>query len=96
MRSLVRATPKTCAKCKYSMGFGSQPGKVQTEDLPNRNVACNYLEIKGHSRIFEDRQIAYDPKFCDKYDPGDRQIIRKFSTINPVVEWPLGYCPHQE
>lgn len=67
MRALVKADQKVCRKCKYHMGFGSQPGGPR--DV-NRNVACNYIEITGHSRIFEHGKPAYDPEYCDKYIPG--------------------------
>lgn len=68
MRELVRATIKTCARCIYHQGVGSQPGKEQT----NYNICCNYLGATGHSRIFEHGVMAYDPKYCDKFETGKK------------------------
>ena len=58
-----------CACCKYRMGWGSQPSKKQKL---NNDVVCNYLDIKGHSRVFVNGQRAYDGNiYCDKFEPGD-------------------------
>ena len=58
MRVLVKADAKTCQKCKYHIGFGSQPGKEQKKAGHYKNVACNYLAIEGHSRIFENAEMT--------------------------------------
>ena len=71
MSKLIKVSAKTCQKCKYRMGFGSQPGKEQKEKGQCMNVACNYLCIEKHSRIFKNGKLAYDPKFCDKFKKGD-------------------------
>ena len=71
MNKLIKATSKTCEKCKYRMGFGSQPSKKQKDEGKLMNVACNYAKIMQHSRIFENGEMAYDPKFCDKFERGD-------------------------
>ena len=71
MRDLVKVSAKTCAKCKYRMGFGSQPSKKQKDEGHCMNVACNYIKIMQHSRIFENGEMAYDPKYCDKFEKGD-------------------------
>lgn len=95
MRQLVRATSATCRQCKWSMGFGSQPSRIQTEEVANNNIACDYLARCGHSRIFENREMAYDPIYCDKFEKGPREN----NIVQPVltrVGWPLGYNPYQE
>lgn len=69
---MIIVNPKICKSCKYHIGFGAQPGRLQTGSGENRNVACNYLTITGHSRIFENGELKYDPKYCDKYCPGAR------------------------
>lgn len=94
MRELVRATSGTCRKCKWSMGFGSQPGNCQTEATANNNIACDYLNRAKRSRIFEDGQMAYDPRYCDKFEKGPREN----NMVQPKMakEWPLGFNPYQE
>ena len=71
MSKLIKATAATCEKCKYRMGFGSQPSKIQKDNGHMMNVACNYAKIMQHSRIFENGVMAYDPQFCDKFESGD-------------------------
>lgn len=68
MGELVKIRPGLCASCIYRMGFGSQPNRPEKEYA---NVACNYLDITGHSRIFQDGEKAYDPRYCDKYEEGE-------------------------
>ena len=95
MRQLVKATSSTCRQCKWSMGFGSQPGRCQSEITANNNIACDYFARCGHSRIFEDGKMTYDPKYCDKFEKGPREN----NIIHPVLTkngWPLGYNPYQE
>ena len=70
MKKMIIVNPKICKSCKYHIGFGAQPGRLQTGSGENRNVACNYLTITGHSRIFENGELKYDPKYCDKYEKG--------------------------
>ena len=85
MSKLIRVSAKTCQKCKYRMGFGSQPGKEQKEKGQCMNVACNYLGIERHSRIFEDGKMAYDPKFCDKFKKGDvTDPEEEYETTFPI------------
>ena len=64
MRELVKATTEVCARCIYHQGVGSQPGKEQS----NNNICCNYYWTTGRSRIFEKGKMAYDPKYCDKFE----------------------------
>ena len=66
MGELIKCTKQKCAKCKYRCRFGTSPSGVQTV----YNFCCNYLEIMGHSRIFEDSSMQYDPKYCDKFEEG--------------------------
>ena len=69
MRELIRVSPEICAKCKYHFPFGANPGH---RECINRNIACNYKSITGHSRIFENGKMAYDPEFCDKFEQGEK------------------------
>ena len=85
MRVLVKADAKTCQKCKYHIGFGSQPGKAQKKAGHYKNVACNYLAIEGHSRIFENAEMTYDPKLCDKFEKGVEQTGAW--TSDNMTEW---------
>lgn len=62
MRKMVRATLDTCQKCQYRIGKETKRG---LSDF------CNYIGITGHSRIFEEGEMAYYPEFCDKYIPGE-------------------------
>ena len=71
MRGKVKLSVDICRSCKYHMGFGSQPGKQQIDEGHCKNVACNYMQIEKHSRIFKNGKMAYDPKYCDKYEEGD-------------------------
>ena len=75
MRELIKVGPEICARCKYHMPFGANPGH---RECMNRNIACNYKAITGHSRIFEKGKMAYAPEFCDKYEEGD---------VLPDYEW---------
>ena len=85
MRHLVKVCAKTCYACCYHMGFGSQPGKKQKEAGHSMNVACNYLSIEGHSRIYENGKKAYDPKYCDNFREGIPQS-EQWSSDN-MTEW---------
>ena len=88
MGTLIRVDARICASCRYRQGFGSQPGKEQTEAGHNMNFACNYQKIEGHSRIFVEGKLAYDPKFCDKYKRG-RMIL-------PEQEEERTFEPHSQ
>lgn len=70
MSKLRLANTELCSRCQYHSGFGSQPGKEQQQANHIRNIACNYLEITGHSRIFTPDGPTYDPKYCDKFEEG--------------------------
>jgi len=83
----IKVNSDICRTCKYRMGFGSNANHTTRS-----TVACNYLSLTGHSRIFEDGRLQMDPKFCDKYEPGDK--ITDFSEFtllpaNEVDEWLL-------
>ena len=78
MSELIKVSPKICQKCKYHMGFGAQPGR---EQRVVSNVCCNYADIEGHSRIFENGVRLYDPAYCDKFDPGTRKKGRSNITV---------------
>lgn len=68
---LIKLSQTVCLSCKYHMGVGTQPGKQQKEQGVLPNVGCDYQRIAGHSRIFVNGKKAYDPAYCDKYEPGD-------------------------
>ena len=66
MGELIKCTKYKCAKCKYRCRFGTAPSGKQTV----YNFCCNYLEVMGSSRIFENGSMKYDPKLCDKFEIG--------------------------
>lgn len=72
MRILVEATQATCFKCKWRSGIKGQC-----------NVTCDYRDRTGKSRIFEDGKLAYDPKYCDKYEEGEPVFEKKKFTVYP-------------
>ena len=67
MGELIKCTKYKCAKCKYRCRFGTAPSGKQTV----YNFCCNYLEVMGSSRIFENGSMKYDPKLCDKFEAGE-------------------------
>lgn len=75
MRELIKLSKRVCARCQYSMRAGASPGRDGENDF---NFCCNFLSIEGHSRIFEDGELAYDPHYCDKYKQG-KQIPSKIN-----------------
>lgn len=72
MEKLIKTKPSICRSCIYHQQFGCQQGRAYLEKYEFNNVACNYLAIMGHSRIFEDGKPTYDPKYCDKYKKGKK------------------------
>lgn len=64
MENLIRDNRKNCSRCKYRTKIGN-------------SMACNYSAIEGHSRIFQDGKLAYDPEYCDKFQKGAQIIQRK-------------------
>ena len=85
MGKLIKTKPSICRSCQYHMGFGCQQGKSCLEKYEFNNVACNYLAIMGHSRIFEDGKPTYDPKYCDKYEKG-KKIQREWKDAGIVFD----------
>lgn len=83
----IKVNAHICASCKYHMGFGSQPGKEQTEAGHNLNVACDYLNKEGHSRIFEKGKLRFAPEYCDKYERG--RAINDAWTSDNMNAWKL-------
>lgn len=67
MRDLIKLNKRVCAQCQYRMRAGASPGRDGDSDF---NYCCNYMEVEGHSRIFENGVKAYDAKYCDKYKRG--------------------------
>lgn len=66
--AIIRKISKSlCSKCQYRTMIGS-------------HLACNYLSIAGQSRIFQNRETAYDPTLCDKFKEGE-QIIPRVDAI---------------
>lgn len=82
MNELIKATHRVCNRCRYSMGFGSQPCNAEAPD----NICCNYMEIRGESRIFKDGKMAYNPAYCDKYEKGKR-IVLKMGRKGKILKW---------
>ena len=81
MRQLVKADRKTCKKCKYHTFMGNQPTKT------NDNICCDYWNIEGHSRVFENGYAAYDPAFCDKFDTGKRSRNNNAWNRDNMTMW---------
>ena len=67
LMKLIEINTTICWKCKYHTAFGPNPGH---RDCINNNVCCNYLYLTGQSRIFSHGVKRYDPKYCDKFEPG--------------------------
>ena len=77
---MVKVNSKVCARCKY---------RINVEQKP----CCNYIEVEGHSRIFEDGKPKYDPAYCDKYEAGPKSDKRSFDlTHNEYDEYELYRC----
>jgi hypothetical protein len=57
---MEKITKKLCSTCKYR-------GAME------QKISCNYMTCTGHSRIFQDGKMAYDPKYCDKYEKGRKK-----------------------
>ena len=53
---MVKINKNICGMCKYRSG------------LPEHG--CNYIMVKKHSRVYEDGKLAYDPRYCDKFERG--------------------------
>lgn len=66
---MVKTTPQTCAKCKYRCQI-------------DQRITCNYLAITNHSRVFVKGGAAYDPAYCDKYEPGKQ--LKQPRIFNPA------------
>lgn len=67
MGEAKKISKSLCSKCQYRTMIGS-------------HQACNYMAITGRSRIFQDKEAAYDPKLCDKFKEGE-QIIPRVDAI---------------
>lgn len=66
--AIIRKISKSlCSKCQYRTKVG-------------HHQACNYLAITGQSRIYQNRNAAYDPKLCDKFKAGE-QIIPRVDAV---------------
>lgn len=64
MRKIERSL---CATCKYRFKFGNYGH--------NGKNACNYLDIEGKSRIFEDGEKVVPDGYCDKYEKGAQALL---------------------
>ena len=64
-----------CATCKYRFKFGNWGH--------NGKNACNYLDVAGKSRIFENGEKVVPDGFCDKYEAGaqDRSVSRRWVQL---------------
>lgn len=76
MNGLKRCTTGLCKTCKYRTYFSGGIGYKARISGTTETIACNYMIITDHSRIFEDGKPQYDPKYCDKYEKGKPVRIR--------------------
>ena len=57
---MVKATQAVCKKCKY-----------RTDTNNGNGFICNYLTIKGHSRVFDDQgNMRLPVGYCDCFERG--------------------------
>lgn len=66
MGDLIKISKALCRKCKYHGGT-------------DQKLTCNYLACTGHSRIFDGREMKYDPKYCDKFEKG--KMLQPFKNM---------------
>lgn len=71
MAIIHKISKSLCSQCQYRTLIGS-------------HQACNYLAITGQSRIFQNREAAYDPTLCDKFKEGDQIIPRVDAVFLPA------------
>lgn len=46
---------------------------------------CNYADIKGHSRLFdEDGNKVVEKGYCDKYEEGDMKCMARGTPVKEV------------
>ena len=76
----IKISSEICSTCKYRMGFGSNGNRTT-----KNNVACNYLQIRHESRIFENGKLRIDPEYCDKYEEGDK-IPYDFGIVHAELD----------
>ena len=70
--AIIRKISKgLCSKCQYRTKVGV-------------HQACNYLAIEGRSRIYENREAAFDPTLCDKFKEGEQIIPRVDAVFAPA------------
>ena len=68
--AIIRKISKgLCSKCQYR----TKVGVLQ---------ACNYLAIEGRSRIYENREAAFDPTLCDKFKKGE--ALRPYKELTLI------------
>jgi hypothetical protein len=70
MKEMEKITKKLCSTCKYRGGT-------------DQKISCNYMTCTGRSRIFQDGKMAYDPKYCDKYEKGETDTSYRDINIVP-------------
>ena len=85
MGKKIKADAETCWNCCYHMSFGSDNGKRMRSTYISTNVACNYLEIEGKSRMFKKGKLRMEPGYCDKFKPGPK-ASGAWSSDN-MTEW---------
>ena len=73
---MIKAEHATCKKCKYRYL------------LNQAEIACNYMDVTGKSRVFKDGKKVIPDGFCDKFVKGrqdrsvaDRWVRSSFFTI---------------
>lgn len=86
MGKKIKPDAATCWNCCYHMPFGSDNGKGMRSTYVSTNVACNYLEIEGKSRMFENGKQRLKTGYCNKYKPG-RTKTRAWTSDNMTTEW---------
>ena len=76
MGRLRKITTGMCVTCKYRCHIGNFGH--------NGEVACNYLDVAGESRIFVKGEKVIPDGYCDKYEYGEQSITsaRKWCDEN--------------
>lgn len=70
--AIIRKISKgLCSECKYRTKIGV-------------HLACNYLAITGQSRIYQNREAAFDATLCDKFEEGEQIIPRVDAVFIPA------------
>lgn len=82
---LIKVSSNVCAMCVYRM----------RNTTSFTGWCCNYLDITGHSRLFENGVKTHSAEYCDKFQRG-AQIKTKGEIPHVRIPVELGYNPYQE